>query len=609
MALVMTILFLSTGPSMAGEMVFGTVQGKVIDSSGNFVRGASVSIGEQDRREVFRTDQGYTTMQVGRKEGLTDTYGDFEIKSVVTGYQPIVIRVGSRIRIKDMIVVERGVNEYNFTLPPDGKVSSNFFQSAVYGKVVDGNSRLPVSGVKMEINGKTAESGADGSFQVEWVPPGYHFIYGVREGYKDYVQRAEVRKGDNYFEIVMDPRKSQAIIASKVVDDVTGDPLSQVAVNVDNRKVYTSAEGSFQVMVEKGRHHVMEISHAGYDAYSSYVFAEQDQTLPAIVLKRKKYSASYSGDGSVAQASASSTTKKLESLRDRESFSPLPVSGTGDDSRDFRGPEENSHPDPCDTAQSGVEKRPRSIDWSTIEKSRSESGRSESGKSGSSHGRHSSRVAYREGEAPSISGVTGGFMLPDTRTNEKGKTALSTRFLRLASGDAKELVYSASVSHGVAENLEVGISSVRTEDESGGNLIRKDTDTSFFFKYRPLEYRNGQGLALGTSMSGDVLSPFASYGFPLSAGGRRSGDMSMLLRRNIQKGTSYNDYGVGMRVYLNNSFDLIMEGLRESLLDSSVYNLGFRYNGDNTLKLDLYASWLFDVKDINGVGAGLTWAF
>jgi len=579
--LAVSLLLLTNLSARAGEMVFGNVQGKVLDSSGNFVKGAMVVVGEKERKEVFRTDQGYVTMQVGRKEGRTDLYGDFEIKNVVTGYQPIVIKVDNRTVIKDMVVVDRGMNEFNFTLPPQGKVSSNFFQSAVYGKAVDENTRLPIAGARMEMNGKSIETGADGSFTMEWVPPGYHFIYGVCEGYKDFVQRAEVRKGDNYFEIAMIPRKKQAILASRVVDQVSGAPLSGVAVKVDNREVYTSSEGAFQVMVEKGRHHVMEVSHNGYVTYSKYIFAEEDRSLPEISLRKEDgknmYSQSAAQSGEAFSGSSTGGVLRSSAKPDSSSiaFSDYGCHGKGS----------ASSPAPASD-------RDR-----------------ESREGAEAAHRDTGRVAYRQGDAPCLSGPSGGFMLPDARTAEKGKTALSTRFLRFSSGSAKELTYAASLNYGAMDNMEIGVSSTRVEAESSGVKVSKDTDSSIFFKYRPWEFKGGQGMALGASMSGDVVSPFAAYAFPLSLGGTRSGDMNMTLRRNILKGTSYTDYGLGMRLYLNNTFDLIMEGVRESLQDSSIYNLGFRYNGDNALKLDLYASWLFDVKDANGLGAGLTWSF
>lgn len=577
-----TILILAAAmfesPLLAGEMVYGDVRGKVVDSSGNFVKGAVVEVGEKERREVFRKNDGYVTLQVGRKAAVTDRYGDFEIKNVVTGYQPVSVKVGEQVRIKDMAMIGRGANEFNFTLPPEGKVSSNHFNGSVTGKVLDDRTRLPIAGAKVEINKMKIETDREGNFFYQWVQPGYHFIYAFREGYRDYVDRVHVDKGDNYYELLCEPEKGFVILSSMVIDGVTMQPLSGVLVDIDNKKVYTAENGAFQVMVEKGRHHVLTLALTGYRDYSKYVFARADMRLEGILLNQSSEPRASAADIGVLPGGNVERPMQRAGLEVEYRCLACGRSDAG------------CTPDGCVKARG-----PREVDSARgLEPLSGDEGR------GIDHG---SAVS-------SLTGPTGLLFLPDSRIIKRGGVTAGGHFTRfVADGDSKELIYDAFLNYGVTDILEVGLSHRRFEDEVKGMTIRREGDTYFNLKYQAWKGGPSQGLAVGTMISSDAIVPFATYGFDIKRRKMRVGDMNLTVRRNIENNNSITDFGMGLRFNLDRHFELLAEGIRESMGDSHMYNLGLRYRGRPGVNVDLYVSWLFDVQDANGLGAGMSWGF
>lgn len=608
--------------SSAGEMVYGDVRGKVVDSSGNFVKGAIVEVGERERREVFRKKEGYVTLQVGRKAGVTDRYGDFEIRNVVTGYQPISVKIGEKVRVKDMAMIGRGANEFNFTLPPEGKVSSNHFNGSVTGKVLDDRTRLPISGARVEINKLKTETDKDGNFYYQWVQPGYHFVYAFKEGYKDFVDRVHVDKGDNYYELLCEPEKGFSIISSRVIDGVTRQPLAGVLVDIDNKKVYTAENGAFQVMVEKGRHHVLTLTLGGYRDYSKYVFAKADMRLEDILLTQATDPRVSAGDIGILPGGNVERPMRRGTLEVEYRCPDCGKSDAGCTPDGCAGEAAKASKAPGGAGTSQESDLSKDLEpWSAKEEARPASGR-DSDRSGRRPRRGIAsgdpdkalpaelRSKGPLGASPSLTGPTGLLFLTDSRITPKGGVTAGGHFTRLAAdGDSKELIYDASLNFGVTDLMEVGLSHRRFEDEVKGMTTRKEGDTFFNLKYQAWKGGRSQGVAVGTMISSDAIVPFATYGFDINRQKVRVGDMNLTVRKNIESNNSITEFGMGLRYSLDRHFELLAEGIRESMGDSHMYNLGLRYRGQPGMSVDLYASWLFDVQDASGLGAGLSWGF
>jgi hypothetical protein len=556
-----------TNTAFSGELVYARVYGKVIDSMGQFVKNAEIIIGEKSRKEIFRNKGKYVTLKVGVKKSKTNSYGDFDIKNVVIGYQPVVVKVNNQEKIKDMIVINQGVNELNFTLPPADEVKSNIYKSSVTGKVFDERTRLPLSNVEIEINKTKILTNSEGDFHFKWIQPGYHFIYAFKSDYKDFVERINVRKKDNYFEIFMLPERKNVIISSKIIEEKTGRPVSEVMVEVNSKKVFTGENGTFQVMVEKNRHHVLTVSLPGYHEYSNYIFADKDKKLETIKLRLLRSERVYNNDTGVRPMQAEHQSERFFEAKDNidNKLSEMDSLNKGENS---------------------------GITYSKKFKYKKET-----------------RDAVNRKSIPSLKGGTGLLFLPDTNIQEKNRVRAAVRYTRFNSdNNLEEELYNTALTYGVTKDLEVGISNHQVEAHNKKINIIEDTETFFNLKYRGWKGKYGQTFAIGTDFSGDLFRAYATYGMNLGKYGEK-GDLNFTLRKIIENNVSVTDYGLGCRLKLGHDFDFIIESVRESYYDSNMYNLGLRYSNEENISLDLYTSWLFDIDNARGIGGGVTWGF
>jgi sporulation protein YlmC with PRC-barrel domain len=600
-----TALFIFQGAAaQAGELVYARVYGKVIDSMGQFVKNAEIIIGDTDRKEIFRNKGKYITLKVGVKKGRTNRFGDYDVKNVVIGYQPITVKVNNVERIKDMIVINRGTNELNFTLPHADKVSSNIFKSSVTGKVFDERTRLPLKDVEIEINKKRIVSNSEGNFHFDWVQPGYHFIYAFKDDYKDFVERINVQKNDNYYEIFITPERKHVIISSKIVEDNTDRPLSEVMVEVNSKKVFTGANGVFQVMVEKNRHHVLTVSIPGYKEYSTYIYADKDKKIDTIKMQLLRSERVYQHDSGIKPEYSPAEKRPAAMISDPRSL--------------LRGSSSGSAAYPA-ARPSTIFDNGQNRDYPDADR-----GNDVYNGRGKVRGRDNNRGSCSNNEevlfenrsyavnntaVPSLKGGTGLLFLPDTRTQQKGRSRLAARYTRFDSdNNAEEELYNTAITYGAAEGLEVGISNHQVEAHNKKVNTLEDTETFLNLKYRGWTGKHGQAFVVGTDFSGDLLRPYVTYGFSLGKKGDK-GDMNLTVRKNIENNVSATDYGLGCRLKIGRDFDFILEGIRESFNDSNMYNLGLRYSNEENLSLDLYTSWLFDLDNARGIGGGMTWGF
>lgn len=589
--IVIIICILPIESADAGELVYARVYGKVIDSMGQFVKNVEIIIGDSERKEIFRNKGKYITLKVGMKKGRTNRFGDYDVKNVVIGYQPVVVKVNNVERIKDMIVINRGTNELNFTLPHADKVSSNIFKSNVTGKVFDERTRLPLKNVEIEINKKRIVSNSSGDFNFEWIQPGYHFIYAFKEDYSDFVERINVQKNDNYYEIFITPERKHIIISSKIVEEGSNRPLPEVLVEINSKKVFTGENGGFQVMVEKNRHHVLTVSIPGYREYSTYIYADKDKKIDTIKMQLQRSERVYQHDNGVVPDYGPSNSKKV--LVEPKSSGLL-----------------RDDPDRFIDSSRGIGSRSSSFFPSTDDNRKSSTRNNEDSDRASNNTTIKNQsYAVKNSAIPSLKGGTGLLFLPDTRTQKKGHSRIAARYTRFDSdNNAEEELYNTAITYGATEGLEVGISNHQVEAHNKKVNTLEDTETFLNLKYRGWTGENGQAFVVGTDFSGDILRPYVTYGFSLGKKGDK-GDMNLTVRKNIENNLSATDYGLGCRLKIGKDFDFILEGIRESFNDSSMYNLGVRYSNEENLSLDLYTSWLFDLDNARGIGGGMTWGF
>ena len=73
-----------------------------------------------------------------------------------------------------------GDNIFNVSLEPEPKLAT------LYGKVIDSTNRLPISGVNVTIDGKTASTNSIGEYIFTALLPGTYSIFFQKEGYYEY---------------------------------------------------------------------------------------------------------------------------------------------------------------------------------------------------------------------------------------------------------------------------------------------------------------------------------------------------------------------------------------------------------------------------------------
>ncbi len=78
------------------------------------------------------------------------------------------------------------------------------------GQVVDASSQEAISGSQVMLQGvdKETTTGEDGSFTFEKVSAGTYTLAVSAEGYKDWEQKVEVKKGGDAITVKLKPKKS-----------------------------------------------------------------------------------------------------------------------------------------------------------------------------------------------------------------------------------------------------------------------------------------------------------------------------------------------------------------------------------------------------------------
>ena len=152
----------------------------------------------------------------------------------------------------------------------------------VTGNVLDEVTARPIEGAIVRVNGMelTLVTDADGRFVLDRVPSGVYELEIIHKSYQRMEGSLSVDEPGEFFlamTTVDDPNKGLATgIAGVVTDQISGDPVAEVVVNVpaQGRTARTDATGRFTLPeMFPGRYEV-QFSHLGYEQRADSVNVE-----------------------------------------------------------------------------------------------------------------------------------------------------------------------------------------------------------------------------------------------------------------------------------------------------------------------------------------------
>ena len=205
----------------------GTISGKVIDADTKKpIAGALVETDEKSK--TTKADGSFVLSAM-----YGDYSGDYAVKCTKEGYEDGTGEV----------VVDEDNSDVEVTI-----TIVNNGEGTIKGKVVDKNTKKPLSGVKVECeNCDTATTNSKGQFTIKKVPIGYQTLVFTKEKYVKETLTVQVEAGkETPVDIAM--RLNVGTVKGKVFDDTTKKPLSGVSVSIKNvATVTTDSNGQYTI--------------------------------------------------------------------------------------------------------------------------------------------------------------------------------------------------------------------------------------------------------------------------------------------------------------------------------------------------------------------------
>jgi|GEM_PF-2173046 len=246
---------LSSSMTMVGEDIdLGMIRlSKNQDSTVSILKG---SITDSDTNEPING----ATVTIGTKSATTDSSGNYLINSISSGSQTIMINKsgylslqnGVNIPANTMLYFNASLEKIDFIIPTaDGNLS-------IVGVVSDANSTKPLEDVlveyRLDSNSSMLYTKMDGSYAVAIDNPTEVHLRFSKLGYQS-IEFTTIIDGSGLnispalAPIVLEEGENNASISGVVVDSVSNEPLSGVAIHitglVTNRDLVTDINGSF----------------------------------------------------------------------------------------------------------------------------------------------------------------------------------------------------------------------------------------------------------------------------------------------------------------------------------------------------------------------------
>jgi outer membrane protein OmpA-like peptidoglycan-associated protein len=194
-----------------------------------------------------------------------------------------------------------GGYDFNTEGPPDNKFNFMFSWlgpftgiqvvpeigiGKIKGYVYDTETNDPVEAdivIEGDIN-RVSESGTDGNFEVEELPPGEYTVIATAEGYENEIQETEVLRGETQkLSIGLNPIERIGTFAGKVIDKDTKDPLyAQLRISpVDSILLTDSLSGEFETDLEEDSYDVA-VTKDGYHPEQDKITITHEKTTERI---------------------------------------------------------------------------------------------------------------------------------------------------------------------------------------------------------------------------------------------------------------------------------------------------------------------------------------
>lgn len=167
-----------------------------------------------------------------------------------------------------------------FLIGAPGKWVGSYNKTEVVLQVVDNESKKPVEGAQVKLNGATAISSESGLVALTNLHKGAVKLVVSKTGYQDYSMTTTLKRGKNdlgQLPLTLTPTPKVAV-GGKIINWVTGQAVSDAQVGLAEETVQSGADGAFGFQRIPVGSYVLNISKTGYIAAKRDVKIEKDTT-------------------------------------------------------------------------------------------------------------------------------------------------------------------------------------------------------------------------------------------------------------------------------------------------------------------------------------------
>ncbi|MDD5090196.1 MAG: hypothetical protein PHQ23_04690 [Candidatus Wallbacteria bacterium] len=222
----------------------------------------------------------------------TDRYGCAQLQDLPAGVYAVNAFKVDYARVSEPIRIHQDeAASHSITLPEiwtpsmeAEKSAQSFFQRSLRGRVFDGSTRKPLSGVRLKFDGRDAVTSSDGRYSFEDTFIDHGLLRAEVKGYQPAEQQLSLAGRRNYHDFYLQADKGTTRLSGCVRSSASGDPV-RAKVVCSGIIAMSDSDGEFSLTIPLSGISAPVLAEAdGFSVYSAEVALSGQETRLDILM-------------------------------------------------------------------------------------------------------------------------------------------------------------------------------------------------------------------------------------------------------------------------------------------------------------------------------------